>query len=112
MITVDEIKAALTPIAPAAHSVYGGKATVYITFFMYNERDEAYAEDEPISEGTYWQFDVWRTKAASETPTMFDLKNQVKATLKKLDFQGFTAQDLYESDTGTDHMAIRCNYVD
>lgn len=112
MITANEIKSALFPIAPAAHRKYRGTATTYITFFMYNEQAEAYAENEPIAGGTYWQIDLWRTKDDPCTVDSFELKNQIESALKALGFEDFTAQDLYESDTETDHMAIRCNYIE
>lgn len=112
MITKDDIKVALKPIAPAAHQHYDGKAPTYITFFMYNEQDEEYAENVPIATGAYWQIDLWRTAKDTSTTDLDDLKRQAKAALTKLGFQGFTAQELYESDTKTDHIALRCNYIE
>ena len=112
MITINQIKLALSSIAPAAHHKYRGVATTYITFFMYNEQEEAYAENEPISDGTYWQIDLWRTKDDPCTVDSFQLKSQIESALKALGFEDFTAQDLYESDTETDHIAIRCNYIE
>ena len=112
MISVAEVKSALMPISPAAHNKYRGTQTTYITFFMYNEQAEAYAENEPIEQGTYWQIDLWRKKNDPDATDLFGLKDRIISALKQLGFEDFTVQDLYESDTDTDHIAIRCNYID
>ena len=86
---------------PAAHGHYGGNATIYATYFMYNEQPEEYAENAPIATGSYWQIDLWREPGDSSGTDLDDLKNQVITALFNIGFQGFTAQELYESDTKT-----------
>ena len=105
------IKKAISPIMPAAHGHYGGTATTYATYFMYNEQPEEYAENAPITTGSYWQIDLWREPNDSNKTDLDDLKEQVKTALSSIGFQGFTAQELYESDTKTDHIALRCNFI-
>ncbi len=111
-MTVQIIKDTLDPIAKAYHVHADDSApTTYITFFIYNEQPEAYAENKPTATGTYWQFDLWR-KFDDESETDLDsLKKQITEALENLGFAGFTAQELYEKDTETDHIALRCNYV-
>lgn len=106
------IKGAISPIMPAAHGRYGGNATTYATYFMYNEQPEEYAENAPIATGSYWQIDLWRKPGDSGKTDLDDLKTQVVAALSGIGFQGFTAQELYESDTKTDHIALRCNFIE
>lgn len=106
------IKRAISPIMPAAHRHYGGDSKTYATYFMYNEQPEEYAENAPIATGSYWQIDLWREPGDSSGADLDDLKKQVEAALSSIGFQGFTAQELYESDTKTDHIALRCNFVE
>lgn len=106
------IKNAISPIMPAAHKHYGGDAATYATYFMYNEQPEDYAENAPIATGSYWQIDLWRKPGDTSGTDLDDLKKQVITALSNIGFQGFTAQELYESDTKTDHIALRCNFIE
>jgi hypothetical protein len=104
---------AIAPTAPASSSQYfSGAQTTYITYFLYNEQDEAFAANEPVEAGHYWQIDLWREPADTSTTLLSTLKEQVKTALKAIGFRDFTAQALYESDTKINHIAIRCCYVE
>jgi len=102
---------AVAPTAPAKKSrKYTGKALEYITYFCYNEQGEAYAENKETDTGHYFQVDLWQLPLGTSDPDV--LKKQIKDSLVPLGFMGFTAQELYEDDTGINHIAIRCNYVE
>jgi hypothetical protein len=101
------IKDTLTPLGyPVGFRTYEGKETTYITFFVYLETGENWAENEEINTGYYIQVDVF------SGGDYIDLVNSVQEAMLAAGFKRTTAQDLYESDTKTFHKAIRFSYVD
>ena len=100
----------VSPTAPTEDSQnYTGTAAEYITFFCYNEQGSAYAENKEIAADSYFQIDLWQTQES--TADSNTLKKKIIAAMEALGFMGFTAQELYERDTKTNHVAIRCNYT-
>lgn len=111
--TIHNTLMVVAPTAPPNNSQnYTSTATTYITYFLFTEQGEAYAENEEIETGHYWQIDIWRKSADTSTSPLSALKEQIKAALKSIGFRDFTAQGLYEADTKTNHIAIRCCYVE
>ena len=101
----------VAPTAPVKKSqTYTGNATEYITFFRYNRAGEIYAENKEIETSHYFQIDLWQKP--TETKDLDELEKQAESVLKPLGFMGFTTQDLYENDTGINHIVIRCNYTE
>jgi hypothetical protein len=91
---------------PVSFQVYRGTATTYVTFFCYNEQGEEYAENIQTATGYYVQVDIWSITANYDT-----LAEQIKTAMTSAGFQGYTAQDLYESDTKIFHKAVRFNII-
>jgi hypothetical protein len=111
--TIHNALNAIVPTSPASNSqVYIGSETTYITYFLYTEQGEAFAANEEIETGHYWQVDIWRKSTDTGTRLLSAVKEQVKTALKAIGFRDFTAQALYESDTKINHIAIRCCYVE
>jgi hypothetical protein len=101
------IQTALSSLnVPVSFQVYRGTATTYVTFFCYNQMSELYAENIEIATGYYVQIDIW-----SKTDDYDILAEQIKTAMTTAGFQGYTAQDLYESDTKIFHKAIRFNII-
>ena len=97
---------ALKPIGiPVSFQIYSGEKESYITFFIYNEKGEMFAEDEEAITGVYIQVDVW-TKG-----DYTDIVKRVKELLKLEGFQRSSEIDLYEDDTGIYHKGIRFFYA-
>lgn len=92
---------------PVSFQVYHGTATTYVTFFCYNQMSELYAENIEIATEYYVQIDIWNKSSDNET-----LAGLIKTAMTAAGFRGYTAQDLYESDTKIFHKAIRMNYID
>lgn len=101
-LIVDALK---TLNVPVAFQKYSGTALTYITFFIYNEQGEAWADDAEIQTGYYVQVDIW---SKSDYTT---LVNDVIFAMKSVGFIRNYAADLYETDTNTYHKAIRFNYM-
>ncbi len=101
------IQTALSSLGvPVSFQVYRGTATTYITYFCYNEMGEEYAENIQIATGYYVQVDIWSLVSDYEA-----LAQQIKVAMITVGFMGYTAQDLYESDTKIFHKAIRFNII-
>ena len=86
---------------PVRFQTYTGTADSYITFFTYLEKPEQHADDEERITGYYVQIDVW---------SKGDNTDLVNAVHEKMMAAGFTKQnfyDLYESDLGIYHKAMR-----
>ena len=97
----------LTPLnVPVNLQTYSGKAPMYITYHVYDEMGEEWAENEEIATGYYIQVDVW---SAGDYLILVD---NVKAAMKAAGFKRDYAQDFYENDTKIFHKAIRFNYID
>jgi hypothetical protein len=111
--TIHDTLNAVAPTAPAKSSqYYSGTKTTYITYFLYTEQGEAFAGNEEIETGHYWQIDIWRLPAETSVTSLPEIKEQVKTVLKAIGFRDFTVQSLYEPDTKINHIAIRCCYVE
>ena len=101
----------VAPTAPAKNSQhYSGKANTYITFFRYNRMAELYAENDEIATTHFFQVDLWQKE--NGTDDLDETTLQIETALISIGFMGFSAQDLYEDDTKTNHIAIRCNYTE
>jgi hypothetical protein len=101
------IQTALSSLGvPVSFLNYRGTATTYVTYFCYNEMAELYSENVEIATGYYVQVDIWSTTAEYEA-----LAQQIKVAMITVGFMGYTAQDLYESDTKIFHKAIRFNII-
>ncbi|WP_426857016.1 tail completion protein gp17 [Bacillus infantis] len=77
----------------------------YITFFEYNQRSAANADDEEALTNHYIQVDVWSKGDYT------NLVKQVKNSLKSVGFNRTFETELYEPDTKTYHKVIRLNYI-
>ena len=105
------IISALTPLGyPVMFGNYTGNQKLYITFFRYNRQGELFAENTEITTEHFIQVDLWKLQSSTDTMDLSDLEVQVETALTAAGFQGFTAQDLYEPDIKTNHIAIRTNY--
>ena len=104
----DTLVSALQPLGvPVSFRNYSGSALTYITFFCYNEQGEAWAENEEIATGFYYQVDIW------SKGDYLTLTTQVKNAMEAAGFIRTMAQDLpYEPDTKIYHRAMRFSYVD
>jgi len=101
-LIVDTLKPLNVPIA---FQKYSGTASTYITFFIYNEQGEAWADDAEIQTGYYVQVDVW---SKSDYTTVV---NDVITAMQNEGFIRTYASDLYESAANIYHKAIRFNYM-
>lgn len=90
---------------PVVFQKYSGSESTYITFFIYNEQGQFWADDTEIQTGYYIQVDVWSKSNYSA------LVNDVISLMKNAGFKRNFAADLYEEETNTYHKSIRFNYV-
>jgi len=96
----------LSPLGiPVSFQKYSGSAPTYITFFCYNERGEAWAENKEIATGFYIQVDVW---SKGDYTTVVD---RVKELLETAGFNRTFSTELYEDETATFHKVMRLVYV-
>ncbi len=72
-----------------------------ITFFEVDNRDNEFADDQPIASQIVVQIDVWNTASTSA------IAGQVNKTMKALGFTRSSAPDFYEEDTKVFHKAMR-----
>lgn len=84
---------------------YSGNSDPYITYFLYNEQGEAFAENKEIVTSYYVQVDIWTKNDFS------DLYNQVLDLMTKAGFYRTFAIELYENDTRFKHKLIRFQYT-
>ena len=90
---------------PVAFQKYSGSELTYITFFIYNEQGELWADNAEIQTGYYVQVDVW-SKTDYTT-----LVADVIIEMENIGFIRSYATDLYENDTNTYHKSIRFSYT-
>lgn len=91
---------------PVEKLKYNGSATTYITYFLYNEQGEAYAENKEKDTCYFLQVDIW-TKDTFE-----DLYKQVLSLMEQAGYYRTFAQELYENDTQLKHKIIRFQYTE
>ena len=85
------IKNVLEPLGiPVSFQKYSGTSDTYITFFCYDERGEAWADNIETQTGFYVQVDVW-----SKTDYT-DLVNSVVIAMTNAGFRRGYAADFYE----------------
>lgn len=72
-----------------------------ITYFVYNEMGELYADNQEISTGYYIQIDIWSQE--NYTNIVYELMK----TMMQAGYRRTSSADLYESDTKIYHKAIR-----
>ena len=92
--------------APVNKLKYTGNATTYITYFIYNEQGEAFAENAEKDTSYFIQVDIW-TKDEFE-----DLFKQVLPLMTAAGYYRSYAHELYESDTQIKHKVIRFQYTE
>lgn len=91
---------------PVTKLKYSGKATTYITYFLFNEQGEAFAENIEKDTSYFYQVDIW-------TKTDFtDVYKQVLELMKEAGFCRVYANEQYESDTQIYHKIIRFQYTE
>jgi hypothetical protein len=89
---------------PVSFQKYTGSATQYITFFLYGEQGEAWADNLEKETGYYVQVDVWSKSDYTS------LVASVTSAMTSAGFKRTYAADMYEQDTQVYHKAIRFNY--
>ena len=72
-----------------------------ITFFVYNELGELFADNREIKTGYYIQVDIW-SKDNYNT-----IVNEVMKSMTQAGYRRTSSIDLYEDDTQIYHKAIR-----
>jgi hypothetical protein len=90
---------------PVGFQTYSGDAETYITFFVYNEQGELFADDDEIETGYYIQVDIW-TKSDYKA-----LEELIKTLMKSAGSKRTTSVDLYEKETQIYHKGIRFKYL-
>ena len=91
---------------PVSKLKYTGNATTYITYFIYNEQGEAFAENVEKDTSYFVQVDIW-TKDEFE-----DLYKQVLSLMTNAGYYRNYAHELYENDTQIKHKVIRFQYTE
>lgn len=91
---------------PVNRLKYNGSASTYITYFLYNEQGEAFAENKEIETSYFIQIDIW-TK-----DDFTDLYNQVLSLMKAAGYYRIYTHEEYENDTQIKHKAIRFQYTE
>lgn len=100
------VKDTLAPAGvPVEFQKYSGTASIYITFFIYNEQGEDWAENEETATGYSIQVDIWSPGDYTA------LETQVKSLMKAAGFIRTSSTDMFEPDTRIYHKAIRFNYI-
>jgi hypothetical protein len=90
---------------PINFQQYTGKASTYITFFNYLEQGEQFSDDVETGIGYYIQIDIWSKDDYT------DIVNSVCTAMQNSGFMRISGADLYESDTGYYHKALRYFYL-
>lgn len=90
---------------PTTYIKYSGSQPSYLTFFLVNNYDDDYSDNNGEIDVYSIQIDLW---SKEDTTT---LKEEIKKELKKT-FRDVTFQDLYEDETSTYHTAFRCYYYE
>lgn len=107
----DDIHTALmkvAPTAPAKHSrSYTGKALEYFTYDRYDREGAAYAENKETDTAHFFQIDLWQSQGS--TADLDSMAESAIRELEKIDFKGFSLNNLFEDETKIGHIAIRCN---
>jgi hypothetical protein len=82
-------------VVPVYPIVYTGTETTYVTFYTILDKDEAYADDEPVQGATTATIDIF--SKGNYKPLLADVKSRLKSA-------GFTitgiGPEIYEKDTG------------
>lgn len=87
---------------PVSFQYYNGSESTYITFFLYNEQGEEYADDEEVATGYYIQLDIFSKVSYT------NILKQVNALMKEAGFiRKSTGPELYEQDTKLYHKPLR-----
>lgn len=92
---------------PHVYQLTAPDATVYprITFFELNNLDSDYADDTPMSARVSVQVDVWSKGNYSA------IVQRVNELMESIGFVRYYSTDLYETDTGVYHKALRYQAV-
>lgn len=91
---------------PVSRLKYNGSASTYITYFLYNEQGEAFAENREIETSYYIQIDIW-TK-----DDFTSLYNEILSLMKAAEYYRIYTHEEYENDTQIKHKAIRFQYTE
>jgi len=96
----------LTPLnIPVCFHKYEGDKSTYITFFIYNEKGELWADNDEKQTSFYIQIDVW-SKGNYST-----LVDNVLILMKDAGFKRTYAIDLFDKESNIYHKSIRFNYT-
>jgi len=90
---------------PVELHLYTGKATTYITFFEYNQREETSADDEEVETRYSIQVDVM------SKGNLDNLVNQVKSLMRSKGFVRKSEMSLYNRETKTYRKSISFQIV-
>jgi hypothetical protein len=90
---------------PVTFQVYEGEEDTFITFFEYNQLPALNADDEEQNSKHFIQVDIWSNQDYT------NIVNQVKNSLLQNGFKRTSEAELYETETGTFHKAIRFSFV-
>jgi hypothetical protein len=91
---------------PVMKLKYSGKATTYITYFLYNEQGEAFAENKEIATSYFIQVDIFTMDDFT------DLYNQVLSLMTQSGMYRNYTHELYENDTQLKHKIVRFQYTE
>jgi hypothetical protein len=89
---------------PVCRLKYSGTAPTYITYFIFNEMGDLFADNEEIVTGYHVQVDIWSKGDYT------DIENQLKELMTAAGFKRTYAIELYEEETHIYHKAIRFFY--
>lgn len=91
---------------PVEKLKYTGTAATYITYFLYIEQGEAFAENVEKDTSYFIQVDIWTKNDFT------DLYKQVLSLMTAAGYYRTYAHELYETDTQIKHKIIRFQYTE
>lgn len=96
------IKDTLKPLnVPVDFQTYAGTASLYITFFEYNQRGALYADNDEQEIDHFIQVDIWSKGDYT------DIVSKVKKAMKQAGFSRTLETEIYEEDTKIYHKILR-----
>jgi hypothetical protein len=91
---------------PTVKMSYSGDATSYITYFIYNEYGEAFAENKEIATTYSVQVDIYTDGDFT------NLYNQVLSLMTEAGFYRTYATEINETDIRLKHKLVRFQYTE
>jgi len=89
---------------PVVPSKYTGTNPTYIVFNYVDDRDEVFADNEPIIDIAYMQIHLF----CPVTFNFHTLKKQIRSKLFKAGFSYPQITTLYEDETSKNHIVFEC----